>query len=420
MAVADAIRSAGGEHVTLVLTPVVLPAVGRLASLPVGIVLEPDVAGSPSRPALWRRGPLRMWALARGIRRKRRRVADRLVALRPDVLVVFEDRFIDPEAIWLAEASRLGVPAVLVRYAAASPESDAWTRRGRAAYSLDAGLLAGCRRAFARAHPHHAWDDGQGAQLFYPLWDALALARERMADGRPWVVGGGAVTRVAVQGEADRREAETVSGLHGRFVVTGQASWDDLVAGEPQSGASAPRRPRVVCAWPQWAEHGQLGWSVHLALLERLAAELGKCAAEVVLCLHPKADAGRYEPLAASHGLSVSRLPLQRELRAADIFVASWSSTLRLAAMLGIAAINLDWAGQSYRLFSKLRSLQTSASPDDFGPLLSELLAEGGKRQALARTLREESATYGTVDGRACERISSLVIQAAINQRRPA
>jgi hypothetical protein len=334
----------------------------------------------------------------------------RFSADRPDALVVFEDRFIDPEAIWLAEFSKRKIPAVLVRYASSSAESDAWSRRGRFGHSPDRGILSGLRRKFASSFPHHVWNDGRGPQLFYSLWDGYALAIAGMAGTRPWAVGGGALVRACVQGAADQADAVRLTGLSERFVVTGQPSWDRLYKALKQP-RSATERPRVVCAWPQWAEHGQLPWPMHMERLGRLAAILGASGAEVILCLHPKAQRSPYSGLAQRQGLIISDRPLSEELPQADLFVASWSSTLRWAAMLGVAAVNLDWAAQDYNLLEGLHSLPKSVAPDDLGPLLAELLDRPEKRLLLGRSLREESAVYGTIDGQSCARIQRLIEQ---------
>jgi hypothetical protein len=329
---------------------------------------------------------------------------------RPDALVVFEDRFIDPEAIWLAEFSKRKIPAVLVRYASSSAESDAWSRRGRISHSLDRGILSGLRRKFASSYPHHVWNDGRGPQLFYSLWDSYALAIAGMAGTRPWAVGGGALVAACVQGAADQADAVRLTGLSERFIVTGQPSWDRLYKALKQP-RSARQRPRVVCAWPQWAEHGQLPWPVHMDRLGRLAVTLGASGAEVILCLHPKAQRSLYSGLAQRHGLVISDRPLSEEFPRTDLFVASWSSTLRWAAMLGVAAVNLDWAGQNYDLFGELKSLPTSVTPEDLGPLLAELLEMPGKRVSVGSALKQESAVYGFIDGKACERIQRLIEQ---------
>jgi hypothetical protein len=378
---------------------------------PVGVIVEREGSGAALAPrGLWRVGPLRTLALWRGIRRKRQAVQRRLKMLQPDVLLVFEDRILDPEALWLAAAVDVGLPAVLIRYASSSLESDVWTRQQHPGYSLNHGLMAWGRRAYARRYPRHVLDLGAGPQLFYPLWDGCALALAGMADTHPWVVGGGAVARAIVQGPVDYREAIDCTGLADRFVPAGQPSWD-LLASSLERPHHGRTQSKLVCAWPQWAEHNQLPWAVHMERLGKLAAILGACGAEVVLCLHPKAERSRYLGLAQRYGLVISDRPLSEELPRADLFVASWSSTLRWAAMLGVASVNLDWAAQDYDLFGELKSLPTSVTPEDLGPLLAELLELPGKRVSVGSALKQESAVYGFIDGKACERIQRLIEQ---------
>lgn len=369
--------------------------------------VEEEACGSDIRPkGIWRIGPLRTVALTASVARKRRSVARRLRELQPGILVVFEDRFIDPEAIWLAEARSANVPAILVRYASSTVESDVWTRRGRRGYSLETGALAWLRRLFARRYPQHVLRDGGRRLLFYPTWDSWALAFSGLAGADPRVVGGGHLKRVAVMGTADRNAAESVTGLTERFVVTGQPSLDamPLVPTLPRANM------RVICALPQWAEHDQLTWDQHMALLQQLAEVLGSCGAEeVVLSVHPKADRRKYDILAERHGLTISDRPLMEIISSADIFLASWSSTLRWSVMLGIPAINLDWAGQGYAASPGTEDVPLSNSPEDFRDLLYRLIVDADYRIFLGKLLRDRSAAVGALDGKACARVMNMI-----------
>lgn len=336
-------------------------------------------------------------------------VREALLDLRPAAVVVFEDRIHDPEGIWLRQLGRAGIPAILVRYASSSSESDFWSRSGRTAYSLHRGILALFRRAFAYSQPGHVRRLGAESLLFYPLWDSLALKIAGMADRNPWVVGGGCVARVALQGHSDRLEAESLTGIHGRFVVTGQPIWDELANVNGAHGLARGSGSRVLCAVPQWAEHHQLPWDVHMRFIESLMRILGECGGRAVLSLHPKADKARYLPVAKKFGLSISEKPLIAELPSADIFVASWSSTIRWAAMLGIPSINLDWAGQSYSLFEKLVSMPVARTPGEFERELTGYLADPQRRSRVGEALRAEAAIYGSIDGNACRRVIDLI-----------
>jgi hypothetical protein len=392
-------------------------------SLPtVRVVTDQPALSLLSGHQLWRRlarlGPLRVLWTSLSIGRRRGHLEAVFDKLAPQAVIVFEDRVLDPEMIWLDRAARLGIPTMLIRYASSSAESDAWTRRGKAAYSLERGLLAWARRLFARAYPAHALDLGMGRQIFYTLWDSLALAIRGMAGTHPWVVGGGRVALTAVQGQTDFEEAARLLRAPERFRITGQPSWDAMarVAAQRERAQHAVRRnagakpaPLLICALPQWGEHLQMPWQLHIDKIAQLCAVLQRAGFETVLSLHPKAERERYQSLADRHNLEIAQRPLSAILPAADLFVASWSSTLRWSAMLGIPSINLDWAGQGYTLFAELTSLPMSREPGDLEPLLSGFAKDAEGRQALGERLRKESSVYGTIDGQAGQRILSLI-----------
>jgi len=359
-------------------------------------------------------GPLAILRTLLKIQRRRRCVDRELAIIRPDVLIVFEDRVVDPEMIWLERAERMGIPALLIRYAASSAESDAWSRKNRMSHSLERGPLAPVRRLFARRYPAHALNFGMGAQLFFSFWDSVALALAGMARTNPWVAGGGRVTNAALQGDIDFDEASQLSGCDERFQITGQPSWDKMADLAQQKYrlremGEISGVPVLICALPQWGEHLQLAWQDHIKKIEQLSALLERSGCKVVLSLHPKTQREIYQPIADRYNLQISDHPLSVILPGADLFIASWSSTLRWAAMLGIPSVNLDWAQQRYTLFSRLTSLPTSEGPEDLGPLLSRLVDNASIRQSLGEGLKEESSAYGSVDGQAGQRILSLI-----------
>jgi hypothetical protein len=386
------------------------------------------VAVDQSSPALpvsrrfWRRlvsaGPMRALRRPLAVARRRKEVEAMLSRLGAQVLVVFEDRIPEPEMVWLDAAARRSIPAMLVRYASSSAESDAWSRKGKAAYSLEHGVLAWARRMFAKAYPGHALDLGMGRQIFYSLWDSIGLALAGMANTQPWIAGGGQVSLAAVQGRVDYDDAVRTGCAPERLRITGQPSWDALarIAEDRDRIRSALHRapdlkdiPLIICALPQWGEHHQLPWPEHMEKITQLCALLQASGCTVLLSLHPKADRGIYRELAERHGLRIADQALSAILPAADVFIASWSSTLRWAAMLGVPSINLDWAGQDYQLFAELKSLPLSRSPEDLPAILDKLASDPARRQALGAGLRGESVDYGAIDGKAGQRILSLV-----------
>lgn len=379
---------------------------------------QPDRSYRQRKPKtpLLRLGFLRSIFTLLEISRCRLEVDRQLAELRPDVLVVFEDRVLHPEMVWLDTAARRGIPALLVRYASSSAESDAWTRRGKAAYALELGVLSGVRRCFAHFYPRHELQTPWGRQLFYSLWDSVALALAGMANLQPWVVGGGNVAAVALQGEADLQEALSLCDATAapRFHATGQPSWDGMAARRLQMRAApgvtaGGHKVKLVCALPQWGEHLQLPWPEHMIRIQSLFEILQATQCEVSLSLHPKASREVYEPLAARYGMRLEQHALSTMLPDADIFVASWSSTLRWSAMLGIASINLDWVGQNYALFSALPSLRLSHGPSDLPSMLARLVDTAQERVNLGAQLQQESLVYGKIDGQAGQRVFSLL-----------
>jgi hypothetical protein len=378
--------------------------------------LRPAIlAGNYFAYRIARFGALRVLWTSLAISRRRRNAKSLIAAFKPAVLIVFEDRVIDPEMAWLDAAAQCGLPAVMVRYATSSVESDVWTRSGKTSYSLEQGAMAWARRLFSNRHSRHAIAVGQHRYLFFSLWDSIALHLFGMADTHPWIAGGGKVRASALQGKMDYDEAVEYSNLPNRFHVTGQPTWDAMATTcerlreERSLSAATENSPCVlVCALPQWGEHLQMSWPAHMASIEQLFAILGALECKVIISLHPKACREHYHALAERHRCAISPLQLSELLPGADIFVASWSSTLRWSAMLGITSINLDWANQQYTVFSKLPTLLQSKIPADLEATLVPLTQDKALRENLGNRLQKESEEFGVMNGKAGQAILSL------------
>jgi len=323
------------------------------------------------------------------------RLAGRLLRARTGaVVVVGDDRAAGVEMGWLTAAARLGVPSLVVPYALSDPSADALVRRRSSRHQIDGHPL---RRLVARRWPDQAYRCDGTDLLFYPAGLTLGLSLLHALPARPWVMGGGHSTRVAVLGERDRRDLLAWGAPAAKLIVTGQPSLDDL--------AAVPDGERIVCAVPQLAEHALVPWDQHEMLIDGLFGALAPWADRVDLSLHPKSDPVWYAERATRHGLTISRRPLRSLLGGAAIFIASWSSTVRWAAMLGVPTVIDDRAGLSLDVYGDLAGVTVVRSDKALERAVRALVEDDEARARQAAVLRSAASDLGTLDGKAAQRI---------------
>lgn len=329
------------------------------------------------------------------------------------LLVVFEDRAPYPEMVFLAQARRTGAKALLVSYAASSVESDATSRRERPEHLIDERPWRTLKRLLARRYPHQAMHTRFGRMLFFGHPDTLALACSGLLQGCNWHYGGGAVDLCTKISRDDLELARSEGAPVDRFVVTGQPMMDAMYEARANGRmrerlahehSLRPGRRLIVCAVPHSAEHGLVDWDSHLAQTRELFFALSASEADVLLSLHPRSRVETYQGLAAAAGCTILKARLSTALPAADIFVASYSSTVRWALAMGIPAIMADFPQFGYEQFANLPGSIVVRDAPGLERALGRLVSD---ERELERMSREAAGGAGSAqfDGKVCARI---------------
>jgi hypothetical protein len=267
---------------------------------------------------------------------------------RPDVVVISDDRQFGLELAVAALASRRCIPVVLVQCAWTTPTSDIFARRGNRRHRTR--LM---KRTVAQRFPDQVCDVSGERVLFYPLAATLFLRVLGMLPRRPWVLGGsGAVSVIAAM---DDEQRDALTGPEGpKVITTGPPSFDRLKqaadrAKDSREGllselAFEDDRLLIVCALPQFGEHGLLSAPAHRRFITELCVALARLEANVIVSLHPTASKISKD-LVIANGLRIAPRPLSSFLPAADVLVSGPSSVVRWARLLQIPTVIVDPLG---------------------------------------------------------------------------
>lgn len=318
--------------------------------------------------------PGRMWSLAAKVSRAFRLdvLADFLLVLRaakigehalgamlnkhPSIraVVTADDRSLGFEFGVVHAARKRGIPSVTVPFALSDPGGDWLRRREREEFSVIAGnrWTRRLKQKLASTYPANVRAQ-EGVQLmFLTSGQVLGLQYLGAPFPAPWAYGGGVTDVVTLYSESIRaRQLELGVPAH-KLAVTGQCAMDDLHAlamrkDELKRELSTRYglkggRPLVVLAVPHHAEHGLMGAARHDTLTADLFGDLGATGATLLLSLHPRSRREDYQQAAERAGAVISDRPLLEILPAADLFVATHSSTVRWAILLGTPTLVLD------------------------------------------------------------------------------
>ena len=333
----------------------------------------------------------------------------------PAAVLVFEDRAAYPEMVFLAHARHHGVRSLLVSFAASSVESDATARRDRPDHLIDVPPWRALKRWLANRYPNQARDTPWGRMLFFSAPESLALAATNLLDGRNWHYGGGAVDACTKLSKEDLENARAEGAPIEKFIVAGQPMMDAMYqsrarAAEIRAALAAKYLlrldgPFLVCAVPQAGEHALVDWERHMELTATLFRALGASGGNVLLSLHPRSRPETYAALARESGCCLLEERLSGVLAVADIFVASYSSTVRWALLMGIPTIMIDLLGFGYEQFAGLPGSVVTRDATELRRVLQKLIADTGERDRMGREAAAQAAGREIFDGRVCARI---------------
>ena len=337
---------------------------------------------------------------------------------------------IRPALVVLCEDNVEGVSAPIVRAAheasaivaiqpntiatAAEPAETYW---GNPAHSLDRWS----NRVVARLYPRWVYTHRGRALLRLPAAGVLAAEWLGLAPPLPWQINSGGADVILAESEAVRRYFARAGLPADRLRLTGTLAADRLARGM----AEAPRRrerlraalgfsgdrPVVLCALPPnqldvrasaccFARYEDL-----LAFWIETLAKSGEC--DVVLSLHPRS---RRDPVRHFEGprVRIAEEPVVDLIPACDVFVASVSATIRWAIACSKPVLNYDVYRYHYDDYAGVDGVVTIDDREEFAREAARMLTDPDHRARLARRQAAAAADWGTLDGRAAERIRAL------------
>lgn len=349
-----------------------------------------------SRPSLMRR--VLSWAVNSSpgafLRQKlieyRLRVAksvalDCLKKHRPGAVLSLSDRshdYVEGPILWAAR--RLGIPVVL-------PYVSQFDAEAALKYRRDANGLT-----FPELSPdqpkslYKTWAKSRLADqvyqntFFQAPYVLLASRVEGILSSNPWWLGSGNSDIVCAESQHGAEKYRRGGVPADKIRVTGHVTLDsvyrshvkrDELRESLRRGFGLPGgMPLVILSMPQFAEQGYLAWPEHWARIREILKGATSPDWATLVSIHPRSDPAEYAFAEAEFGAHILRPRLAEIVGAADLFVASNSTTFSWPALCGIRSVAV-WSPVEF-LFGFLGSIvpeyDSAALPQLIGTLLNE------------------------------------------------
>lgn len=416
----------------LLLIPPQRPAAWREACQAAGIAFH-ELSPDPAPPAngLLRRVLRRLHprlALELQRREHRQRLARQLEQARvvlaqsqARVLVVGNGRLPNQELPFIKAAHELGLPVVVPPVAMPGYRGSLGRLRQKPEF-LAAGQPRLARRLPAQVTPSQYL---AGDIFFYPPAMTLALDDLDLLPPNPWVLGGGLADLILADGPHFAREYAKEGVPAARIKVVGHPHHDQVHAGwlnrvDLKAGVLAeygldPERPLAIMALPQLGEHGQVPWERHWREMRFLAQALRDQGGNALISLHPRMDPDQYQFLESEFRLPIARQRLAAILPAADLFLATFSTTVLWAVLCRIPCLVVDFYDFGYDVYDFITGVEKVSQREEFSPRLAELLSPEGqaRRDHLSRENQRWAEELSIFDGRCRQRLVQSLVEVA-------
>lgn len=344
-----------------------------------------------------------------------------LAQSRARLLVVGNGRLPNQELPFIKAAHELDLP-VVVPPVAVPGYRGSLSRLRQGPEFLAARHPALARRLPGQVTPSHHL----GADIFfYPPAMTLALENLDLLPPNPWVLGGGLADLMLAEGPHFAKQYAQEGVPAGRIKVVGHPHHDRLHAGwlnrvVLKAGLLAengldPARPLGILALPQLGEHGQLPWEQHWQEMRFLAQTLRDQGGNVLLSLHPRMDPTQYQFLEREYRLPIARRRLAEILPAADLFLATFSSTVLWAVLCRMPCLVVDFYDFGYDVYDFITGVEKVSRREEFAPRLAELLSPEGqaRRDHLSRENQRWAEELSIFDGHCRQRLVQALVDAA-------
>ena len=363
-------------------------------------------------------GLAREWRIVRRLGGKQKRALALLGQLRPDVVLSLSDRshdYVEGAVLWAARQRGI---AVVLPYVAQ--------------FDIDASVTYRCDKdgkPLPELRPFHPFS-------LYKLWTYLwlrdqiykgiffqapfilnAARRRGTLSQYPWSVGNGLSDVVCADSRHTMEQYREHRVPEEKIAIVGHVQYDSIFQSHrqrPELRQSlleryhlAPEKALLVMSVPQYAEQGYMSWADHWREIDDIVSNASKAGHNLLLSVHPRCDITQYRYLAERYDCSILAEPLADVIGAADMFLASNSTTFAWSVLCGIPTIALKSPVRF--LFGRLKSIRqvddSNAIPDAIADLIS------GDPPSFEEDWHNLSRDL-VFDGRYNERFSEIIRQA--------
>ncbi|MBN1572789.1 MAG: CDP-glycerol glycerophosphotransferase family protein [Deltaproteobacteria bacterium] len=327
-------------------------------------------------------------------------------------LVVISDTLPGVEPPFIKVANRYNIPSLIVPFSLITPMGTAKIRLLKKDYKRNYSLKSIKNRLASRFFPTWVYEYEGEKMLAHPVSWALASRIVGVFPDQPWSICGGEATLVAVENGFVYDLFKKQGVPEKKMVLTGKPSMDAVYCASQKDKREvilrelglSERDKVLLCAVPQLAEHEIMSWEKHWKEIEFLLSTFMKFSnMSVVLSLHPRSNLEDYRKLSEKYRATIAGRRIYELLPIADVFVATFSTTVMYAVGIGTPTVVVDFYSLGYDIYDNLPGVKIVREIDKLAATLHHLNSGVGKR---IKMKKEDERRWILLDGKCTDRIA--------------
>lgn len=325
---------------------------------------------------------LKQWHIYRKHGRAAQQAGNLLLAQKTDLILSYSDRSHDyVEGAVLAAARKYGLPVILP-YIAQFEIDAAFEYRTDSNGVLKPEFNPHKKRSLYKIWSHALLREQLYKGAFFQEPCLMNAARKRgILSSYPWSVGNGLSSLVCVDSQATKEKFERWRVAPEKIRITGQIQYDEVFysyqnRSQLKEAIAAEygfekQKSLLILSLPQYAEQGYLTWEAHWLKIEEILTQAQLAEQNLLLSLHPKSKLEDYQFLEERFSCQIAKQPLAKIIGAADLFLASNSTTLLWPVLCGISAISF-WSPVPF-YFGHLKSISLVNEPAELAGAIKQV-----------------------------------------------
>jgi len=336
----------------------------------------------------------------------------------PDIIIANGDRHFGMEQAVLKIAKAKSIK-VIVPYMIFSCEAGPLkTREDNPLYKYSPASPFITKKVVKR-YPDQVISSNGSNYLFYPPSKTIALNKFGTLSSYPWYVGNGLSDVVCVDSEHSLSRYLDNKVPKEKLRLVGDMSYDTLHDAYShkeeikkrlieQYGLASDKKIAML-SLPQLGEGNVVSWDRHWQEVFFLIETLRAFDVTILISLHPKMHYENYTFLEKKYNCRILKERLYEVLPIADLFVATFSSTVIWAILCGINSIVVDFYGYNYTVFNFLETVPIVSEKETLHKHISEFLDSKPDYSNDWKRLSRDKV----FDGKTIERYKDLLISTA-------